>query len=95
MKKYLYVFFVVMSTVVGCSSTKPVLIRNSSTLTIIETDQFITSQSSREGEILGEAVIKGSTCVIRLKQYPQCLLHEVRHCFEGNWHKHKESDKDC
>jgi hypothetical protein len=26
-----------------------------------------------------------NTCIIILKSYPTCLLHEIRHCFEGNW----------
>ena len=87
--------FVTLSLLAGCSSPKPVLLRNISAITIIETNHFTTPQSSREGEILGEATIKGATCVIRLKKYPQCLLHEVRHCFEGNWHPKTESEKDC
>lgn len=45
--------------------------------------------------VLGIAEIVGSTCTIYIRRYPQCLLHEVRHCFEGNWHEGKKSDEDC
>lgn len=34
-------------------------------------------------------------CRVILKQYPKCLLHEVRHCVEGNWHEGHESSQDC
>lgn len=36
-----------------------------------------------------------NTCIIYLRNYPQCLAHEVRHCLEGNWHEGKESDSYC
>lgn len=41
------------------------------------------------------AEITGNTCVIYLRSYPQCLAHEVRHCFEGNWHEGRHTDEDC
>jgi hypothetical protein len=25
-------------------------------------------------------------CVVNLREYPRCLLHEIRHCIEGDWH---------
>ena len=25
-------------------------------------------------------------CVVNLRKYPRCLLHEIRHCIEGHWH---------
>jgi len=34
-------------------------------------------------------------CVIKLREYPVCLQHEVRHCIEGNWHKGIETTDDC
>lgn len=27
--------------------------------------------------------------------YPECLLHEVRHAHEGNWHKGRHSIESC
>lgn len=35
------------------------------------------------------------SCTIILRKYPQCLMHEVRHCMEGNWHEGRESTQDC
>ena len=37
----------------------------------------------------------GNSCVIYLRQYPVCLQHEMRHCFEGNFHEGHTSDEDC
>jgi len=34
----------------------------------------------------GYAVVVGDKCSIVLREYPVCLSHEVRHCFEGSWH---------
>lgn len=50
-----------------------------------------------KGLVDGEAHINfnNKTCKIILRKYPQCLLHEVRHCIEGNWHEGKESHDDC
>ena len=36
-----------------------------------------------------------NTCVITLRQYPECLLHEIRHCFEGQWHDARPNSEDC
>ena len=35
---------------------------------------------------LGEAKVVGDHCYITLREYPACLAHEVRHCYEGAWH---------
>lgn len=44
---------------------------------------------------LGRQQTIGGVCFIKLKHYPICLQHEVRHCIEGNFHKGKYSDEDC
>lgn len=44
---------------------------------------------------LGRQQTVGGVCFIKLKQYPICLQHEVRHCIEGDWHKGVKSDEDC
>jgi hypothetical protein len=36
-----------------------------------------------------------NTCIIILKSYPTCLLHEIRHCFEGQWHPGRDTVEDC
>lgn len=36
------------------------------------------------------------SCEIILKRYPACLLHEIRHCTEGDWHPRDEPNtEDC
>lgn len=37
----------------------------------------------------------GGVHFIKLKKYPICLLHEIRHATEGDWHKGRKSDEDC
>ena len=46
-------------------------------------------------ETRGLAVWQEGECQILLREYPECLLHEVRHCIEGDWHKGRETDWDC
>ena len=41
------------------------------------------------------AEIQGDKCTIYLRNYPECLAHEVRHCYEGNWHKGRKSTEYC
>ena len=43
----------------------------------------------------GWASWHGNTCHITLRQYPQCLAHEVRHCFEHDWHPGRRTGEDC
>lgn len=44
---------------------------------------------------LAYAEIDGDTCKVYLRRYPQCLTHEIRHCFEGNWHEGRNTDEEC
>lgn len=46
-------------------------------------------------DTLAYALIQGDKCTIYLRQYPKCLAHEVRHCYEGNWHEGRDSDEWC
>jgi len=46
-------------------------------------------------ETRGLAVWQEGECQILLREYPECLLHEVRHCIEGDWHPGRETDEDC
>lgn len=50
---------------------------------------------STDINVLGEATIYGNKCVVALRNYPKCLAHEIRHCYEGNWHEGRNSDEDC
>lgn len=65
-------------------------------LTVIpNTDDFLTA--STPGVVIeAEAAISDGFCAIRLRKYPQCLQHEIRHCIEGNWHEgDKTNFDDC
>lgn len=44
---------------------------------------------------LGLAEMRPGSCIITLRTYPICLLHEIRHCTEGQWHGNKKSSEDC
>ena len=46
-------------------------------------------------DVVGMQTFEGDTCVIYLRTYPRCLAHEIRHCYEGNWHGDKPSNIDC
>lgn len=46
-------------------------------------------------KIHAETDIGDGFCNIRLREYPKCLLHEIRHCFEGDYHPNEASDDDC
>jgi hypothetical protein len=36
-----------------------------------------------------------NVCVVVLREYPMCLLHEIRHCIEGAWHDARPNSEDC
>lgn len=45
----------------------------------------------------GYYTMHDGVCHVRIKKatYPACITHEVRHCFEGDWHKHLSSTQNC
>jgi hypothetical protein len=43
----------------------------------------------------GLAKWNDNICVIWLRKYPECLLHEIRHCIEGYWHDTRPNLEDC
>lgn len=47
--------------------------------------------------INANAVWDGSVCTIHIKrsQYPYCMTHELRHCFEHDWHDAIPNQTDC
>ena len=44
---------------------------------------------------LARTTVGSGFCIIELVKYPQCLAHEMRHCFEGNWHEGRETTANC
>lgn len=46
--------------------------------------------------VVGRSTIKDNIiCDIELQRYPYCLLHEIRHCLEGDWHGNLPNADDC
>ena len=87
----------------GCAAFEPepyTLQRHISTITI-KVDPMLGMLPNTEGESReGEATVTGDKCTVVLREYPICLSHEVRHCFEGNWHPKASAtfpgnDDDC
>lgn len=93
-----FMCLMILFSVSGCVLTPQPTFKNVKQtevkLTIVETDKFKTIPVP--GEVIhAESDIGDGFCHIRLKKYPKCLLHEIRHCFEGDYHKGESSDEDC
>ena len=89
--KYLIILFVFLS---GCSTFiehNKVVQFPDRTISHIE----IKKLKGGNPKTLAYADITGDTCVIYLRKYPQCLAHEIRHCYEGNWHEGRDSSEYC
>ena len=72
---------------VGCATPQP---------NKIQQDSFVFGMTiDPELETLGRAEWSPGFCKIYLREYPACLLHELRHCIEGTWHGDRSSDWDC
>lgn len=57
----------------------------------------ITDTDSLPPNVLGTATwVEGANvCLIKLREYPRCLLHEMRHGIGGAWHGETKSEEDC
>jgi len=71
----------------GCATTDNPEIGRKTFYVVIEEDPNMTT--------LGRQWYVSDVCFIKLKKYPICLQHEIRHCIEGNWHEGRETDEDC
>lgn len=71
----------------GCATTDNPKIDRKTFSVVVEEDPNMTT--------LGRQWYVSDVCFIKLKKYPICLQHEIRHCIEGNWHKGRETDEDC
>ena len=79
----------------GCATQEP-----SPSHVPVRTDMHVILRTPVDHDnprILGTAIYLPTinTCIITLRKYPACLLHEIRHCFEGQWHPGRDSDEDC
>lgn len=73
----------------GCAyyDERPRMVRNAVSIIVLDNQDM-------PGRTLGTATRNGNTCIIRLREYPYCLQHEVRHCLEGNFHQGRKSGED-
>lgn len=94
--KYLKIALLATALLQGCASIEPYRVELPNTVEVT-IEQSPEKLKPRE---MARAVIKRKdgkpyACHVILRQYPVCLLHEMRHCFEGNWHEGRESEEDC
>lgn len=82
----LVVAFITLFSCAGVPAVKPEIKKKTFSI-VIEEDENLTT--------LGRQWYVSNVCFIKLKEYPKCLQHEVRHCIEGNWHEGYETDEDC
>ena len=64
----------------------------------VEFDKFnarVVIEEDSTLDVLGRQQTVGGVCFIKLKKYPMCLQHEIRHCIEGNFHAGRKSNEDC
>ena len=77
----------------GCAQSPPIPKYDQVSITINLVDKI----SINKRNISGAAYCAGNSCrleVLRSK-YPRCILHEIRHAFEGNWHEGWETADYC
>lgn len=87
----------IIAVVLLLSSCKTFTEHNT-TLSFPTTEPKVITIHKLEGgdpDNLGYVLIKGNQCAIYLRHYPKCLVHEIRHCYEGNWHEGRDSTEYC
>lgn len=84
--------FIVLLT--GCASTPPAP-KHTQVFTSIEiVDEF--DNPKQLGSTTWNPDVEG-VCEIKIRKdvYPNCITHEVMHCFSGEWHEGYDTDKYC
>lgn len=84
---------IALITLPGCSIFEPIRTQplySEVTARVVLTDDMPDRRH-------GYASWDGSACTVYLKrsQYPFCMAHELRHCFEHNFHDERPNDTDC
>lgn len=78
----------------GCDQSPVTIERTDAIVHIKLVDQI----DYRQGyEALGLSRCANGVCVVEIRRdlYPQCLTHEMRHVFEGDWHARRETTEGC
>jgi len=86
--------FLICLLLTGCAAfePEPYDIKHPVSTISITVDPMLKTQ--------GLATVTGDKCTVVLREYPVCLAHEIRHCFEGAWHPKASAsfpgnDDDC
>ena len=84
-----------MILISACKPSQYNIQNNSFKVIIKESPHYLDTITTRDRTVYGMSIYDGDTCVIILREYPKCLLHEIRHCVEGNWHSGRDTLEDC
>jgi len=84
---------IALITLQGCSVFEPIRsqpLYSEVTARVILTDDM-------PNNVHGVATWSNNICTIHLRRskYPYCMAHELRHCFEHNWHDDRPNNEDC
>jgi hypothetical protein len=74
---------------------KPPKIVNSRFILVIQETPELPMQHPGKAMMYDFGPARDKMCVIDLRRYPVCLLHEIRHCIEGDWHGAFPNGDDC
>ena len=78
----------------GCAKTLPVMVHTPSITVSVDPNQLSKKEKARSSLKYSDQKIV--ECRVILREYPICLLHELRHCFEGHWHSPGiDNTEDC
>ena len=89
-----YILPVVLLTLLGgCDYFKSEAALKKSTVTITIVDGVQFKDKNQQGWADWQWNGSKNECVIQLRDYPNFLGHEVRHCFEGHWHEGKNGEQ--
>lgn len=79
----------------GCASFgSTVLPIENPTVTVLLHNNVKFDNPRVRGDARWWYVGKQKYCLIRLREYPYYLGHEMRHCFEGYWHDERPNGED-
>lgn len=85
---------VALFALAGCDQT-PAQIERTEALVHI---RLVDSIDYKPGYIAhGLTRCANGVCVVEIRRdlYPQCVTHEIRHVFEGDWHAGRETTEGC
>lgn len=85
--------FLVTSILASCSITQPINVQQRKVQVTLTYPVKLPDKAGKPQ--LARTTVGSGFCIIELVKYPQCLAHEMRHCFEGNWHEGRETTANC